>query len=106
MLPVFITSSNIQSSNPTSVSHGNERVIRPRLSDAEFFWQQDNKLTLEQRVDSLNNVVFQHKLGSLGEMLEPMGPVSFDEAVDCFAQQAGFLAVEGLAVFRIETIFE
>lgn len=67
LLPFFITISNIQSSNPTSVSHGNERVIRPRLSDAEFFWQQDNKLTLEQRVDSLNNVVFQHKLGSLGE---------------------------------------
>ncbi|MBQ0724366.1 MAG: glycine--tRNA ligase subunit beta [Cycloclasticus sp.] len=67
LLPFFITISNIQSSNPTSVSHGNERVIRPRLSDAEFFWQQDNKLTLEQRVDSLNSVVFQHKLGSLGE---------------------------------------
>jgi len=66
LLPFFITISNIQSSNPTSVSHGNERVISPRLSDAEFFWQQDMKTTLADRVSSLDNVVFQHKLGSVG----------------------------------------
>jgi len=46
------------------------------------------------------------ELGSLGDMLEPMGPVSFDEAVDCFAQQAGFLEDEGVDVFLIETIFD
>lgn len=46
------------------------------------------------------------ELGSLGEMLQPMGPVSFDEAVDCFAQQAGFLEDEGVDVFLIETIFD
>jgi len=46
------------------------------------------------------------ELGTLGEMLEPMGPVSFDEAVDCFAQQAGFLEDEGVDVFLIETIFD
>ncbi len=45
-------------------------------------------------------------LGSLGDMLQPMGPVSFDEAVDCFAQQAGFLDDEGVDVFLIETIFD
>jgi len=66
LLPFFITISNIQSSNPASVSHGNERVISPRLSDAEFFWQQDMKTTLADRVSSLDNVVFQHKLGSVG----------------------------------------
>lgn len=85
LLPFFITISNIQSSNPTSVSHGNERVIRPRLSDAEFFWQQDNKLTLEQRVDSLNNVVFQHKLGSLGEKTTRVTSLSSD-----LAEQLGY----------------
>ena len=46
------------------------------------------------------------ELGSLGDMLSPMGPVSFDEAVDCFAQQAGFLEDEGVDVFLIETIFD
>jgi len=46
------------------------------------------------------------ELGSLGDMLEPAGPVSFDEAVDCFAQQAGFLEDEGVDVFLIETIFD
>jgi glycyl-tRNA synthetase beta chain len=67
LLPHFITISNIQSSNPSAVSHGNERVIRPRLSDAEFFWQQDMKCSLADRVAILDNVVFQHKLGSVGE---------------------------------------
>ncbi len=46
------------------------------------------------------------ELGSLGDMLLPIGPVSFDEAVDCFAQQAGFLEDEGVDVFLIETIFD
>ncbi|PCI65447.1 MAG: glycine--tRNA ligase subunit beta [Piscirickettsiaceae bacterium] len=67
LLPFFITISNIDSTNPASVSHGNERVIRPRLADAEFFWQQDMKTTLADRVASLDNVVFQHKLGSIGD---------------------------------------
>ncbi|PHS72725.1 MAG: glycine--tRNA ligase subunit beta [Cycloclasticus sp.] len=67
LLPFFITISNIDSSNPASVSHGNERVIRPRLADAEFFWQQDTKTSLADRISSLDNVVFQHKLGSIGD---------------------------------------
>jgi len=46
------------------------------------------------------------ELGVLGDMLQPMGPISFDEAVDCFAQQAGFLEDEGVDVFLIETIFD
>ncbi|MCP4722317.1 MAG: methionine synthase I, cobalamin-binding domain-containing protein, partial [Desulfobacteraceae bacterium] len=46
------------------------------------------------------------ELGSLGDMLQPMGPVSFDEAVDCFTQQAGFLEDEGVDLFLIETIFD
>lgn len=65
LLPNFITISNIQSTNPDSVRDGNERVISPRLSDAEFFWDQDIKTALSERVESLKNVVFQHKLGSV-----------------------------------------
>ena len=65
LLANFITFSNIESSNPKSIQHGNERVVTPRLSDAEFFWKQDRKKTLEDRVESLSNVVFQEKLGTV-----------------------------------------
>ncbi len=65
LMPHFITFSNIASSNPESVRLGNERVIKPRLADAEFFWNQDRKRKLEERVDDLKKIVFQEKLGTL-----------------------------------------
>ncbi|MDD1617943.1 MAG: glycine--tRNA ligase subunit beta [Methylococcaceae bacterium] len=65
LLANFITFSNIESSNPKSIQQGNERVVTPRLSDAEFFWSQDRKKTLEDRVESLSNVVFQENLGTV-----------------------------------------
>ena len=65
LLPWFITFSNIASSRIESVREGNERVVRPRLSDAEFFWNQDRKKTLEDRVPNLANITFQKTLGSL-----------------------------------------
>jgi glycyl-tRNA synthetase beta chain len=61
----FITISNIESKNPQTIRDGNERVIRPRLSDAKFFWDQDAKLSLEDRLDHLKEVVFQKQLGSI-----------------------------------------
>ena len=61
----FITISNIESKNPQTIRDGNERVIRPRLSDAKFFWQQDGKQTLENRLDHLKDIVFQKELGSI-----------------------------------------
>jgi len=67
LLPHFITISNIESKNPQKVKEGNERVIRPRLGDAKFFWEQDNKKKLEDHIESLNKVVFQNKLGSVGD---------------------------------------
>lgn len=69
LMPNFITVSNIESKNVESVRDGNERVIRPRLSDAEFFWQQDNKHKLESYRSQLDKVVFQNKLGSVGEKI-------------------------------------
>ncbi len=66
----FITVANIESLNPKSVRQGNERVIRPRLADARFFWQQDQKQKLESRMDSLKKVVFQKKLGTLYDKTE------------------------------------
>jgi len=67
LLPHFITFSNIESSRPESIQHGNERVVTPRLADAEFFWNQDRKKTLEARVESLSNIVFQEKLGTVAD---------------------------------------
>ncbi len=63
--PNFITVSNIESKDPVQVIAGNERVIRPRLSDAAFFFETDKKTALEQRVAKLESVVFQQKLGTL-----------------------------------------
>ena len=67
LLPYFITIANIDSSNPQAVISGNERVIRPRFADAQFFWQQDRKRSLSSRLPSLDQVVFQQKLGSIGD---------------------------------------
>lgn len=61
----FITISNIDSLEPDAVQRGNERVIRPRLSDAAFFWDADRKFRLEQRLERLDGIVFEKRLGSL-----------------------------------------
>lgn len=65
LLPHFITISNIVSRDPSQVKAGNERVVRPRLTDAAFFWNQDRKQRLETRAEKLGNMVFQTKLGTL-----------------------------------------
>ena len=67
LLPHFITVSNIESSDPAKVVEGNERVVRPRLADAAFFWDQDRKQPLAARRERLDAVTFQAKLGSLGD---------------------------------------
>ena len=61
----FITIANIDSPKPEVISEGNERVIRPRLADAMFFWEQDGKRRLEDHLESLKSVVFEQKLGSM-----------------------------------------
>ncbi len=63
----FITVSNIESRDPAKIREGNERVVRPRLSDAAFFWDQDRKLTLEDHAAKLAGVTFQTKLGSYAD---------------------------------------
>ena len=65
LLPNFITISNIESRDPAQVIQGNERVIRPRLSDAAFFFETDKKTALSDRVESLQGIVFQQQLGTL-----------------------------------------
>jgi len=70
LMAKFITISNIESSNPASVKYGNERVIRPRLADANFFWNQDRKQPLDHFLPRLKTVVFQKQLGTLFEKIE------------------------------------
>ncbi|MPQ77487.1 glycine--tRNA ligase subunit beta [Hydrogenovibrio sp. JE_KL2] len=70
LMAKFITFSNIESNNPDSVKKGNERVIRPRLSDAKFFWDQDRKQSLDDFLPRLKTVVFQQKLGTLFNKIE------------------------------------
>ncbi|MBC8211553.1 MAG: glycine--tRNA ligase subunit beta [Gammaproteobacteria bacterium] len=67
LLPYFITIANIDSKKPELVARGNERVIRPRFADAKFFWEQDQKVTLSSRLQSLETVVFQQQLGSISD---------------------------------------
>lgn len=65
LLPLFITVANIDSKDPTQIIEGNEKVVRPRLTDAEFFFKQDLKQSLEAFNERLKNVVFQAKLGTV-----------------------------------------
>jgi glycyl-tRNA synthetase beta chain len=65
LLPAFITVANIESTDPAQVIDGNERVIRPRLADAAFFYENDKKTTLDSRRGALKNIVFQADLGSV-----------------------------------------
>lgn len=76
LLPRFITISNIDSDNMEKVRTGNEVVIRPRLADAMFFWQQDRKKALVDHEQTLKNVVFQTKLGSVFEKTERTGALA------------------------------
>jgi glycyl-tRNA synthetase beta chain len=67
LLPHFITITNLESRDPAQVRAGNERVIRPRFSDAEFFWNQDRRQPLAARMETLKHVVFQQRLGTMDE---------------------------------------
>jgi glycyl-tRNA synthetase beta chain len=67
LLPLFITQSNVASTDMNVVRAGNERVVRPRLSDAAFFWEQDRKAPLAARIAALDAVTFQAQLGSIGD---------------------------------------
>jgi glycyl-tRNA synthetase beta chain len=68
--PHFITIANIESKDPAQVIAGNEKVIRPRLADAAFFWDTDRKQPLESRFDKLKSVVWVNKLGSIADKSE------------------------------------
>jgi len=98
----FLVVSNIQPADASAVIQGNERVVRPRLADAKFFFDQDRKKSLASRVDGLAKVVYHNKLGTQGErtervralargiagLLEQAGHKGLSQAADTAAQLA------------------
>ena len=70
LLPRFITVANVESRDPKQIIEGNEKVVRPRLTDAEFFFKQDKKQPLETFNERLKNVVFQAQLGTVYDKAE------------------------------------
>jgi glycyl-tRNA synthetase beta chain len=70
LLPRFLLVSNLRTDDPVNIVRGNERVLRARLSDAKFFYDQDRKVRLEDRVAQLANVVYHNRLGTQLERVE------------------------------------
>jgi glycyl-tRNA synthetase beta chain len=85
LLPHFITVANIASKDPQQIKAGNERVIRARLEDAVFFWNQDRKQTLHSRGVQLDGMTFQKRLGSLGDKQTRIAAIA-----TALADQLGF----------------
>jgi len=88
----FLVVSNISPTDAIAVIGGNERVVRPRLADAKFFFDQDRKKTLESRVEGLAKVVYHNKLGTQGERMERVRAIA-----RAIAQQLGNAALVGQA---------
>jgi glycyl-tRNA synthetase beta chain len=85
----FLVVSNIRPADPSRVTGGNERVVRPRLADAKFFFDQDRKKKLEDRVGGLDKVVYHGKLGSQGERVQRVRAIAAG-----IAKQVGADAVQ------------
>ncbi|GKS75188.1 glycine--tRNA ligase subunit beta [Acidovorax sp. SUPP950] len=81
----FLVVSNITPADASAVVQGNERVVRPRLADAKFFFDQDRKKTLLSRVESLSKVVYHNKLGTQGERVERVRTIAKAIAEQLFA---------------------
>ena len=95
----FLVVSNISPADPSAVIGGNERVVRPRLADAKFFFDQDRKKTLESRVLGLAKVVYHNKLGTQGDraqrvcaIAKAVGNLLAGEALAMQAEQSALLA--------------
>jgi len=102
LLPRFITVANVKSTNAKFIVEGNEKVVRPRLTDAEFFFKQDKKTKLESRNQRLKTVVFQAQLGTVYEKAERISELAAFIAAQiggdvALAQRAGILAKCDLA---------
>ncbi|MBR9908245.1 MAG: glycine--tRNA ligase subunit beta [Gammaproteobacteria bacterium] len=102
LLPAFIFITNIESKDPAQIISGNEKVVRPRLADAQFFFETDKKTTLTARVEGLGNILFQKQLGSIKDKSERIAQVAAEiakqlEADATVAARAGLLCKADLS---------
>jgi glycyl-tRNA synthetase beta chain len=106
--PYFITVSNLISKDPQAVIDGNERVIRPRLADAAFFFETDKKTTLESRNPALEKVVFQADLGSLADKTKRIAALAGTIAsqIGANAKQANRAGLLAKADLNTEMVLE
>ena len=84
----FLLVANLESNNPDSIIHGNERVLRARLADAAFFFEQDKKHALESRLPKLDYVVYHNKLGSVGQRISRLETLTTEIATKLGANTA------------------
>ena len=84
----FLLVSNLQTADPSHIIHGNERVLRARLSDAEFFYKQDQKTTLESRLPKLEHVVYHNKIGSQAQRIDRLQTIAAHIAEQLGADRA------------------
>lgn len=88
LVPGFISVSNIKSTDPAQVVAGNEKVIRPRLADARFFYDTDLKNSLSSQIDRLKTIVFQEQLGSVYDKSQRVGRLAVYIANQLGGEQA------------------
>ena len=84
----FLLVSNLQTADPSHIIHGNERVLRARLSDAEFFYKQDQKTTLESRLPKLEHVVYHNKIGNQAQRIDRLQTIAAHIAEQLGADRA------------------
>ncbi|MCL1079575.1 glycine--tRNA ligase subunit beta [Parashewanella spongiae] len=108
LLPNFIFVTNIESKDPQQIIAGNEKVIRPRLADAEFFFNTDKKKSLEERLPSLESVVFQKQLGTLKDRVNRISDMAayIAESLKADAKNAARAGLLSKADLMTEMVME
>ena len=108
LLPHFVAISNMRAKDMELIRQGNERVLRARLNDAEFFYRDDRKLPLAERVPHLTHLIFQEKLGTMHDKVQRIGRLAariadrVDPACRITAERAAFLCKADLATTMVK----
>ncbi|MDH0493827.1 glycine--tRNA ligase subunit beta [Comamonas aquatica] len=100
----FLVVSNIQPQDASAVTGGNERVVRPRLADAKFFFDQDRKKTLASRVEQLDKVVYHNKLGTQGERIARVRAIAKSIAQQLGNSELGRLADQAAMLAKTDLV--
>ncbi|HEY0886750.1 MAG TPA: glycine--tRNA ligase subunit beta, partial [Ramlibacter sp.] len=100
----FLVVSNIRPADPSAVIGGNERVVRPRLADARFFFDQDRKKTLASRVPELAKVVYHNKLGTQGERVERVRAIAKVIGARIGGDHVAFLADQAAMLAKADLV--